>query len=321
MDAYVLIMNKIDITVIIASYNPVWDKIKKTVMSVIRQRNVNCEIVITDDGSGNDYFNELESLFKENNFTGYVLVHADKNEGTCRNIYKGLMKTTGEYVKLISPGDYLYSDNSLADWLRITKDKNADLCFGDVICYRNTGKSVEITAVDRRPQNIGIYNNSKYKTKDIYLNYVFLDDAIFGSCFIVKTEILVSYLAEMMGFLKYAEDMTYRSMIVDGAKVVRYEKPVVWYEYGTGISTNKDSKWSRILEEEKKKTFEYIIKNNSEKGFRRLRLRVGLSVLKNKYLRLLKYLIYPELIMWKLRKNRTGAKTYMQADINDIKQL
>lgn len=314
-------MNNIDITVMIASYNPVWEKIKKTVMSVIRQRNVNCEIVITDDGSGNDYFNELESLFKENNFTGYVLVHAEKNEGTCRNIYKGLMKTTGEYVKLISPGDYLYSDNSLADWLSVTKDKNADLCFGDVICYRNTGKSVEITAVDRRPQNVGIYNNRRYKTKDIYLNYVFLDDAIFGSCFITKTKLLITYLGRMMGFLKYAEDMTYRSMIVDGARVVYYEKPVIWYEYGTGISTKKDSEWDRILTEERNKTLEYIIENNCEKGLSRLRLRAGLSVLKNKYLRLLKYLIYPELILWKFRKNKIGDKTYMQADINDIKQL
>lgn len=38
-----------------------------------------------------------------------------------------------------------------------------------------------------------------------------------------------------------------RIMIYDGIHVCYYPDLVVWYEYGTGISTSQNDKWEKLL--------------------------------------------------------------------------
>lgn len=307
-------MHKFDITTVIVSYNPKWESLRKTVVSAIQQENVNHQIVISDDGSKYNYFKELEIVFKELNFENYILVPSVKNIGTCRNMLKGLYEVESAYFKSISPGDYYYSNTILHDWLVYIKKLDADVCFGDTVYYQDN----QVVSVIRQPQNTELYDD-KYNVKTAYLNYIFLDDAFVGASLIVKTQLMIKYLNACINFLKYAEDMTFRSMIVDGVVIHHYSHPVVWYEYGTGISTNGNSKWVSILRQEKNDTLKYIENNNNLKGISKLRLVWGLRIIRHERIKFLKYLVYPELIYWKIKKKKTNTDSC--GDLDYIKNL
>ena len=47
-------MNKvIDMSVIVVTYNSEWEKIKITLNSILRQKNISLQIIVADDGSEN----------------------------------------------------------------------------------------------------------------------------------------------------------------------------------------------------------------------------------------------------------------------------
>lgn len=289
-------MENFDITTLVTTYNSEWELVRKTVVSAIKQGKVKHQIVVSDDGSRDNHFEELRALFEEYEFRDYVLLASEENMGTCRNVLRGLEIIKSSYCKLISPGDY-YNGDILWKWLDHIKEANADVCFGDAIYYYNN----EILAVPRTPRNIKVYNG-QFDRKTAYLNYIFLDDAVVGACFIVKTLLFRNYLSKCIPFLMYSEDMVYRSMIVDGVIFSHFNNPAIWYEYGTGVSTKGNSKWENILRQEKQNVYRYIRENNSLGGFEKFRLRIGLTVILNPKIACLKYFIYPELIYWKVKK-------------------
>ena len=50
------------VSVILCTYNPDWRKLKATLLSAAMQENIDFEIVLTDDGSGEDHFREAAAL-------------------------------------------------------------------------------------------------------------------------------------------------------------------------------------------------------------------------------------------------------------------
>ena len=107
-------MYKYDFSVIVVTYNAIWDKLKLTLDSIIRQSFENFEIVMADDGSKEDVFDKVEAFFAENNFTRYTLVRNEQNQGTIKNLLSGLDKAQGRYIRMFGPGDLFFDENSLA---------------------------------------------------------------------------------------------------------------------------------------------------------------------------------------------------------------
>ena len=54
------IENKYDISVIIVTYNPKWEKLRTTILSILFQKNINIEIIVSDDGSKNNLFEQQQ---------------------------------------------------------------------------------------------------------------------------------------------------------------------------------------------------------------------------------------------------------------------
>ena len=48
--------NKYDVSIIVATYNPDLNKLMSTLLSIIIQKGIKFEIIVTDDGSQKDYF-------------------------------------------------------------------------------------------------------------------------------------------------------------------------------------------------------------------------------------------------------------------------
>ena len=108
-------MRNIDVSVIVACYNPDIVKLKKTINSILNQVGVSYEIIIADDGSEFEYKSEIEKWFKENQVKNYKLSFLPENQGTIKNIYFALSYCSGEYVKTISPGDLLISEHIICE--------------------------------------------------------------------------------------------------------------------------------------------------------------------------------------------------------------
>ena len=142
-------------TVLVLQYNPKFDDLIITLRSIIRQTGTTYQIVITDDGSVNDYFKETESWFKENGFTEYVLVKNEINQGTVKNICAGLEKASGKYVKLISPGDSLYCDSTVETVVYEMEKNQAIFAFGKLAFY-SLDNELKIYN-ERRPYSVKPY--------------------------------------------------------------------------------------------------------------------------------------------------------------------
>ena len=63
--------NGVTVSVLVVTYNPQYSKLINTVESILLQKNVRLEIIISDDGSQNNYFEQLEEFFKEHSFSEY----------------------------------------------------------------------------------------------------------------------------------------------------------------------------------------------------------------------------------------------------------
>ena len=246
--------NNIQVSVILANYNPSWKKLKRSLCSVLLQKNIDIEIIVVDDGSNENYFTEIEELLAEFKFDRYVLLASSRNKGTVYNYYRALINARGEYIKGLSPGDYLYDENTLANLYDYAESHSIDICFGNAIYYSDDDNGFKSYCVRTQPRGIKFYDSAyaspQLRKYAVTLNYSVLNDFICGASFFYKTELIVQYTARIFGSVKYAEDNSFRLMVLAGIDIQHYDTDIIWYEYGTGISTQKSEKWSALLKKD-----------------------------------------------------------------------
>lgn len=240
----------ISVSVAILTYNPDFEELIKTLESIISQKFVNIQIVVSDDGSEIDYFKDIEEYMQKNDFTNYVLVKLDKNSGTVKNLLNAVSYCKYEYIKDISPGDYLSSDEILYRWINKLIASKKEWSFGDAIYYSDvSGENIRVKAT---PQNIECYN--KMQDKKCIWNYVILNDIALGATMVCKKSVLIRYLQLIDNKVVYAEDNIFRLMMFDGIVPYYISEDVVLYEYGSGVSTSGSTKWAEKLEIDWKET-------------------------------------------------------------------
>ena len=300
-----------DVSIIIASYFPIYEKLCSTVKSILNQKNISFEIIITDDGSQENYFEKIQHFFLKSGFKNYQLVEHKKNVGTCKNIYDALIKANGCYVKTISPGDFLYDEYTLSKWVRFMEVTEAKISFGDIINYHmSENKKIVLDREKMRPQLIDIY--SKYRHRNVLISYVLLSDVPVGACFIVEKNTLIQYLNLIVGRIKYAEDFAFRLMLLDNIEIHHFDEKVVWYEFGTGISTSNNDKWSNVLREEMHILEDIIVERYSgNTGFAGRYSKYLEKKKKNPQYRYFKYIIFPKAIYYRF-KMRNNIYTSIQ---------
>lgn len=239
---------KHNVSFVIAIYNPNLNKLKDTIESIVKQKGINSEIVICDDGSKTDYSGFLSELFFRINYCDYSYIRQKENVGTVKNVFAGVMACTSKYIKLLSPGDYMYSENIISEWLGFLKKNKADWSFGEAVYYRTENNHKFVFSGIAYPLDIKPY--IKKDVKKCQWNCCVLKDLILGANTLCKKTILAEYLAEIVGKVRYAEDNIYRLMIFDGNIGVYFPKKTIFYEYGEGISTVKSTHWEKALHED-----------------------------------------------------------------------
>ena len=101
---------------------------------------------------------------------------------------------------------------------------------------------------------------------------------------------LKNSLEKIEKVVKYAEDTSVLYMLANGEKIGFYDDYIVWYEYGTGISSNANDKWNRILYNENQAVYEMVMDNCvfAQKGYR---YNYQAEVIKNRYIKMMRWLM------------------------------
>ena len=242
-------------------YNHDWDKLLLTLNSAISQKNIDFEIVICDDGSKNNFEKELKAYFYTKNFDDYKLVMNPVNGGTVKNVISGFTASSGEYVKDISPGDYFYDDSVMSKFDAVIKESDADIYFGNAVFYYDECNGVNKNRV-LFPEKHNPIDYKPYIKNDknrIRFNYLVKHDYVLGAVFITKRELQLKYLKKIENYVKYAEDCSFIWMIAAGCTIKYVDIPFIWYEYGSGISTQGSDRWLKIIYEDNRNVYKLML--------------------------------------------------------------
>ena len=249
--------NHYKVSVLVLTYNPIWEKLVATLKSIITQKNVSIQLVISDDGSKENYFEKMEEYLRKNEFDNYIMIANIQNEGTVLNMLHGLEVTTGEFIKTISPGDCLTDDYVLFTWIEDMVKKNVKWSFSDAIYYESKEDKFYIVQKNAHPANVRPY--VKGKKEECRWNYVVFGDIALGAAIIAQRQIVVEYLRRIVGKVKYAEDNIWRLMMFDGINGGYYPYPAILYEVGAGVSTCGNEIWSKRLKQDWNETTKEMI--------------------------------------------------------------
>lgn len=240
--------NSCDISIIVVTYNSRWDALVATLDSILKQIDIDFEIIVADDGSEDAHFELLNDYFAKQNFKEFKLIKNKVNRGTVCNIYSGLVIAKGDFVKVISPGDMLYKADTLRKWIDFMKNNDLKWSFSEVIPYRNVGGTIKPSIVKTYPRNISVYRNGN--NHDIRWQYFVLSDLAVGASVICCKNLQLKYMEEILDVVIYAEDNIWRSMMFDGIVGIFYDEYTILYEYGSGVSTSKNNVWIKRLRED-----------------------------------------------------------------------
>ena len=235
-----------DVTVLVLTYHPDPEKLRRTLLSILLQQDVSLEIVVADDGSEDNRREEIVDLFESHGFSDYRLVMNPRNRGTILNVISGLEVAAGEYTKCLSPGDFLAAPDALSGWLRFMREKGSDWSFSEVVNYHMEDGEERISTemampIYAKPYLEGDRNRARW-------NYVVLDDVAPGCAFMGRTELKLRYAKELADAgNKFGEDYLFRVMMFDGVCGDYYPAATVFYEYATGISSGRSKKWTQLL--------------------------------------------------------------------------
>ena len=250
-----------NISIGILTYQPDYEKLLMTLTSVIRQQGCSYEIVIGDDGSKDFRERELELWLLQHGCRDYVIVRSPENKGTVHNVMNVLTAARGHYVKLISPGDYLYNDHVLADMLRFMEENSYKIAFGRACYYSKMGDKYHL--INRmNPFQLRPYRERDFSAvKEAYLVY---QDYVVGAAFMGERSLLAAYTRDILGQIIYTEDAVYPIMIADDIRLGFWDENFVWYEYNTGISGDLSQEWRERLLYDSKRTLAIIAERHSE---------------------------------------------------------
>lgn len=302
-----------DISVIIASYNPSWEKLKKTVNSIIFQKNIKIEIIVADDCSENNYFDELNNLLKGK--CDFKLLSSNENVGTSKNVYRALQEASSKYVKLISPGDYIYNYDTLKTWLDFVEKNNSKISFGRAVYYNDSNNGFKLIRAFNLPQNPAIF--SRKNEDKILFDYLICGNRIHGAVTLFETQLMLKYLGQIKDTVKYCEDLTYPLMLTDNVRFDFFPNNVLFYECGYGMSTCGNKSWIKKLNNDGKNFYKIIIPKLPKNWLsKRYNMYFKLCYEKKLNINLIKSLLFPKSFFWRLYHKIKPSMTSVNADLD-----
>ena len=243
------------VSVCVLTYRPNYEKLFRTLASVIRQYGCSYEIIIADDGTPDFRQEEIEAWLAAHPALDYCIIRSPENKGTVRNVMTAYSVARGKYVKLISPGDYLYSDTVLAEMLHFMEAEGCRIAFGRSCCYAESDGKIHIYDRMHPLQLRPHIERDSLAVKEAYL--VCQDYAV-GAAFLVELELASAYTQQMLDRIVYTEDAAYALMVADDISLGFWDHNFIWYECEMGMSNAASGCWKERLRRDSDATFAII---------------------------------------------------------------
>lgn len=131
-------------SIVVLSYRNL-DGLYDTLASIFAQTYEAIEVVIADDGSP-EFSSEkprLKSYIIENsptNVSNVIISHSEENQGTVRNLNRGIRESSGAYIKVLASEDCLASESALAAYINFLKQHDCEICFAKMRGVTKTGE-------------------------------------------------------------------------------------------------------------------------------------------------------------------------------------
>ena len=301
-----------DVSVIVLTYNVQWEKLKPTLESILMQEDVNCEIVMADDGSAVRYDERIRELCGARGFTRLVFSNCPCNGGTCKNLYEALKHASGRYVKPFSPGDLLYDVRVLHDWTAYMDRTACEVSFGDAVYYQPAAAHIRPVSVRSAPVQRRLFTGRL--SRALFVDYLLANDTVLGAAVMMRADRIRTDSARIVNRLVYAEDYMLRIAVFEGRDIRYFARRVIWYEYGLGISTAQNKTWRARLRQDFEACNEILIESGGSGRLARRYVRCLQSTHTPGWLRKIrKCVMFPDVIWWRLR-DRRGMSTPSDAD-------
>jgi len=237
------------VSIIVLTYNPDAAKLRQTLTAAAAQQDVDFEIIISDDGSARKDFSFLPDFMDSLGMKQYQLLDHKENRGTVQNCLRAVKAASGEYVFLTSPGDYLFDDYVLRDFYRFAKKNDVPVCFGNAVFYNTEGGTPNTTRTFGCPACPQLYapNASAAQVNTCFFGGTW----IIGASYFRLRSLTLACLEEIADTSVYMEDTPSTAFaLAAGEHLCYYDRNVVWYEDGTGVSTGGNEKWDRLLRQD-----------------------------------------------------------------------
>lgn len=248
------------VSIIVLLYNPDAIKLKRTINSIINQKDVDFEVILSDDGSVENPKTIVDDVFGSYNFTNYSFHRNEKNIGTVKNILSVLDSAKYKYVYLISPGDLIYDETTMSNFVNFSNKHQAKVCFGDYICYNTDKEKINIIESLQCPSKPSIFDVENYNFFNAKV-FALLSGNVLGPAFFREREYAIKYITLISQTAKYVEDNT-ATMFSLAENIPLYHNPrnICWYESGSGISTPGNKKWEIMINKDYNDTFLLALK-------------------------------------------------------------
>lgn len=233
-------MSQTDITVVLTVYNQDLNSIETSMRSIAAQVDCSYQLVVADDHSIHNMEEEVTRLAFSLGIERFAYVRHPENVQTVRNILLALPFAKGRYAKAMGSGDELYDNRVLADIVEFCDANDVDAGFGGITLNTANGPLFDA------PKKADGYNPGSLCPGSDQLHMQLCNaDWIPAGCQFFRTEKLASLLSELSNsfHVRYCEDFA-QTICLPDTKPVRMNRPVLIYEWGTGIS-NRGSKNSR----------------------------------------------------------------------------
>lgn len=294
-------IQKCGFTVVVITYNPIWEKLKMTLDSILLQTYEDYEIVIADDGSKDSLANQTEAYLKQKGFTRYTYVLNEKNQGTIKNLISGIEIAKGKYIKAIGPGDLFYAKDSLKKMFDFMESKGCDAAFGLMHGYHMDDNHHVMIHPYTFPFDIEAYR--KEDEKRIAKNLILFADNVSGAAMFYGKDFILSYFREIAKQVIYLEDVFQVMAAVDGNYLQFYDDYMIWYESDTGVSTGGNSGFRKLLMKDRTNFFAMLQDKYPEHPLVNKRKKLDRAYrIDNPYCRVIAMaFVTPSVLLWTMR--------------------
>lgn len=227
-----------------------------TLGSIAGQNFRDFEIIISDDGSVPGYSEEIVDMMdlmpKDIRMR---LIRSHENAGVVANLQKAYLKASGRYIKPLAPGDLLYEEDTLAKMLAFVETSPVPFVAGLQRSYRCDDLGVVHDVPDflfPGPREWEI--SDCYTAFQVLLRRNFLSGPTF---FFEKTFYLEN--CWIPDCVKYLEDYSAAILLAWRGYVPSICKRFwVFYQVGTGITTNGSKYWLEKTGEDHLRICEFL---------------------------------------------------------------